>query len=170
MRHKTWLILGTLIAGCSGPEISRDYDPKHDFSNLKTWSFAPVPPQADGAKDPLAASSLAMERIQRSIDRELRLKGFVPVDSKTADFWVQYYAVQEQRIRVDPGYDWGHDDVSSYAAGTIIIDIVNPKDKRLIWRGTASDVIDPDLTPTEREERIQDAVHQILEEFPPQKK
>jgi len=169
MTRQTWLILGLLIGGCSGPEITHDYDPKHDFTNMKTWAFAPVPPQADGAKDPLAVSTLALERIQRSIDRELRLKGFPPVDAQTADFWVQYYAIQEQRVRIDPGYDWGHDDVSTYAAGTIIIDVVNPKDKRMVWRGTASDALDPSRTPAEREEAIQEAVHEILKDFPPKK-
>lgn len=169
MSRKTWLILGIVIGGCSGPEVSRDYDPKQDFSNLKTWSFAPVPPQADGARDPMAVSTLAMERIQRAVDRELKVKGFQPMDAQSADFWVQYYALTEQRMRIDPGYDWGHDDVSTYAAGTIIIDVVNPKDKRMVWRGTATDVLDPDLTPAEREERIQEAVHDILKEFPPKK-
>src|SRR6187455_842124 len=138
MSRKTWLILGTLIAGCSGPEVSRDYDPAFTFSNLKTWSFAPVSPQADGARDPMEVSTLAMERIQRAVDRELKLKGFQPMDSQTADFWVQYYAVTEQRMRIDPGYDWGHDDVSTYAAGTIIVDVVNPQDKRMVWLGTAT--------------------------------
>jgi hypothetical protein len=169
MSRNTWLILGLLIGGCSGPEVSHDYDPKHNFDNLRTWSFSPLPPQADGPNDRMGVSGLALERIQRSIDLELRLKGYPPVDSKSADFWVQYYAVQSQRLVAEPGYDWGHHDVSSYDEGTIIVDVINPKDKRMIWRGTASDVVDPDRTPTEREERIQEAVHEILAEFPPKK-
>jgi hypothetical protein len=169
MRRETWLILGMLIGGCSTLSVSSDYDPKQDFSKMKTWAWAPVPPQADGSADPLGVSSLALERIHRAVEREMNLKGYPMVDAPGADFWVKHYAVQEQRIRVDPGYDWGHDDVSSYAAGTIIIDVVNPKDKRMVWRGTASDVIDPDLSPDEREKRIQEAVHEILAKFPPKK-
>jgi hypothetical protein len=169
MRRETWMILGMLIGGCSSLSVTSDYDPKQDFSKMKTWAWAPIPPQADGSTDPLAVSSLALERIHRSVEREFNLKGYPMVDPQGADFWVKHYAVQEQRIRVDPGYDWGHDDVSSYAAGTIIIDVVNPKDKRMVWRGTASDVIDPDLSPEEREKRIQEAVHEILGQFPPKK-
>jgi len=169
MNRKTWLILGILIGGCSGPTISRDFDPKQDFSNLKTWAWAPQPLQADGPTDPTSVSSLAHERIHRAVDLELRSKGYQEVDEKSADFWVQHYAVQHQRLEVEPGYDWGPDDVSTYEQGTIIVDVINPKDKRMVWRGTAKEVIDPDLTPSERETRIQEAVHEILAEFPPKK-
>ena len=169
MNRKTWMFLGLLIAGCSGPTVHQDYDAKQDFSHFKTWAWVPATPQADGASDPLGVSTLTRDRVHRSIEREMALKGFDEVDSGGADFWVQQYAVIEQAIRVDPGYDWGHDDVSSYDKGTIIIDVVTPKDKRLVWRGTASDAVDPDLTPAEREERIQEAVHEILAQFPPKK-
>jgi len=170
MSRRTWLILGLLVGGCSGPEISRDYDPKQDFSKWKTWGWAPMTPQVDGPTDPLAVSSLAQERIHHAVEREMVLKGYSKVGAESADFWVQHYAVQSQRVRVDPGYDWGYNDVSTYAEGTIIVDFVNPKDKRMVWRGTASDVIDPDLTPAEREQRIQEAIHEILAEFPPNRK
>jgi len=169
MSRNTWLFLGLLIGGCSGPDINQDYDPKQDFSRLKTWAWAPTPPQADGAGDPLAVSTLTQERIHLSVERELQLKGFEQADTAGADFWVQHYAVIEQTLRVEPGYDWGHDDVSSYERGTIIVDVVTPNDKRLVWRGTATDAVDPDLTPTEREARIQEAVHEILAQFPPKK-
>jgi len=169
MSRKTWLFLGLLIGGCSGPSVNQDYDPKHDFTKFKTWAWAPTPPQADGSSDPLAISSLTRERIHRSIEREMALKGYQMVDQAGADFWVQHYAVIEQSVVVEPGYDWGHDDVSTYEKGTIIIDVVTPKNKRLVWRGTASDAVDPDLTPKEREDRIQNAVHEILNQFPPKK-
>lgn len=169
MSRQTWLFLGALLAGCSGPSIHQDYDAKQDFSKFKTWAWAPTQPQASGPTDPMAVSTLTQERIHRSIESELNQKGFDQVDANSADFWVQHYAVVEQQIVVEPGYDWGYQDVSSYAKGTIIVDVVTPKTKRLVWRGTASDAVDPDLTPKEREDRIQDAVHEILDQFPPNK-
>lgn len=169
MSRHPWLFLGVLLAGCSGPDIHQDYDPKQDFSKFKTWAWAPTPPQAGGATDPLAVSTLTQERIHRSVEAELARKGFSQVDADSADFWVQHYAVVEQQLVVEPGYDWGYDDVSSYDKGTIIVDLVTPKTKRLVWRGTASDAVDPDLTPSEREERIQEAVREILDQFPPNK-
>jgi hypothetical protein len=169
MSRHSWLFLGVLLAGCGGPSIHQDYDPKEDFSKFKTWAWAPTQPQASGPSDPMAVSTLTQERLHRSVERELTAKGLSQVDANSADFWVQHYAVVEQQIVVDPGYDWGTNDVSSYDKGTIIVDLVTPKTKRLVWRGTASDVVDPDLTPNERETRIQEAVHEILEQFPPKK-
>ena len=169
MRRATWLVLGIALGGCSTLSVSQDYDRNQDFSRFKTWAWAPLPPQADGASDPTQVSTLTHERIHRAVELEMKLKGYEQVDPTAANFWVKHYAIIEPQIRVAPGYDWGYDEVSSYDKGTVLIDFVNPKDKRMVWRGTASDVVDPDLTPAEREERIQEAVHEILAQFPPKK-
>jgi hypothetical protein len=50
-----------------------------------------------------------------------------------------------------------------------VIEVINAKGKRLVWRGTARTAIAPDLTVLERNARIQDAVRQILDQFPPKK-
>lgn len=172
MRPNPWLLLVACIGGCSGISVDRDYDPNHDFSTLKTWSRAPEPPQADGGGAASAGvSGLTHERIQRAITRELSRKQFQETAPDDADFWVQHHAAVGQRIESSPGYDyhWYGDDLAVYDEGTIVVDVMTPKDKRLIWRGTARAAVDPDLSPEEREARIREAVEKILELFPPQK-
>ena len=51
--------------------------------------------------------------------------------------------------------------------GSLLLDFINPKDKSLIWRGTASDAINPNASPQEQEEAIGRAVSQMLSQFPP---
>jgi hypothetical protein len=168
--HRTLLAtLAIAIGGCAGPMISTDFDPKRDFSKLRTWSWAPAAPQADGAGTP-DVSSLTHERIRAAVEGELGRKGFVRAqDDKSADVWVQHFAAVGQRVYAEPGYGWYGEDLRAMDEGMIVIDVIDPKDKRLIWRGSARDAIEHDLTPEERDERIQEAVQDILEKFPPKK-
>jgi hypothetical protein len=168
MSRKISVLLVLAIGGCSsGPLISTDYDTTENFQRLHTWAWAPTPPQADGGGAPMAPSSLTHERIRAAIQQELTRKGFAKVSEREADFMVLHHAVIGRHIEVDPyGSGWG-EDIRTYDEGTIVVDIISSKDKKLIWRGTAKGAIDPDLTPDERNSRIQDAVRQILEKFPP---
>lgn len=168
MTRRLWVFLGVFAAGCSGLDVSHDYDPQKNFATLKTWAWAPQPPQADGGEfSPV--SSLTHERIRSAVENELTRKGYQEVDPPSAGFWVLKYAAVGQRFEADPGYDyhWYGQEVRVYDEGTIVLDIVDPKEKKLIWRGTARGAVDDDLTPEEREERIQEAVAEILEGFPP---
>ena len=68
------------------------------------------------------------------------------------------------------GRSWrdGHPiDVYEYEEGTLVLDFVDTKANEVIWRGYASAVTDPVLTPEAREKRINEAALKILENFPP---
>ena len=60
-----------------------------------------------------------------------------------------------------------HTTVRQYERGTLVIDIVAPKEQRLVWRGSASARLQRSADPARREQRIRDAVEEILREFPP---
>jgi hypothetical protein len=57
--------------------------------------------------------------------------------------------------------------VDQYEEGTLFIDVIDPKRNTMIWRGSATARVTPDLTPEERETRIGEAVRAILAKFPP---
>ena len=67
------------------------------------------------------------------------------------------------------GGTWGHGGVSvyQYEEGTLIIDFVDSNSKNLLWRGAAKSVIDDANTPDKRDSIINEAVYQILKNFPP---
>jgi hypothetical protein len=170
MSRKTWLFLGAALAGCSGISVEHDYDPNVDFSRFKTWAWAPPQPQADGS-DFSRVSNLTMERIHGAVERELTGKGYPTSEPDKADFWVQHYAAVGQRVEPYAGYNhgWYGDDIIVTEEGTIVVDFISPKDRRLVWRGTARSAIDEDMTPEDRESRIREAVKEILAQFPPKK-
>ena len=54
-----------------------------------------------------------------------------------------------------------------YEEGSLILDFVDAKSKKLIWRGSAKAQIDNVDTPEKSEKLINEAVKEILKEYPP---
>jgi hypothetical protein len=50
------------------------------------------------------------------------------------------------------------------------VDLVDANRKELVWRGTASDTLDPEASPEKKEKNLQEAMAKLLEKFPPAKK
>jgi len=59
--------------------------------------------------------------------------------------------------------------VSYYDEGTVVLDIIDPKTRNLVWRGSAQSRVDDGDTPEERDARVNEAYRRILERFPPGK-
>ena len=109
-------------------------------------------------------------------------KGYAQT-SETPDFLLVSHGGHQTRIVVSNlGYGYGHGrwsyrhggygdydgaQVHQYQEGTLILDVVLASTKELIWRGTARGVIDPDPTPEQRTELVNNAVRQVLQNFPP---
>ena len=54
--------------------------------------------------------------------------------------------------------------------GTLILDFVDTRSKKMIWRGSANADVSDATTPEKREKIIDDAVENILKYFPPPSK
>lgn len=54
-----------------------------------------------------------------------------------------------------------------YEEGTLILDVVDPKSKELMWRGSAQDEVNFKSTPEKAQAQINEAVNGMLEHFPP---
>jgi len=57
--------------------------------------------------------------------------------------------------------------VPSYPLGSLVIDVLDAKSGKLIWRGVGRRVFHPEQTPEERKDRIDDAVASVIDEFSP---
>ncbi|UCD56922.1 MAG: DUF4136 domain-containing protein [Candidatus Hydrogenedentota bacterium] len=169
--------LSLLIIACSTISVSYDYDREADFTILKTYDWLPVPPEA-------RADGLIVKRITNAVDRELEAKGFTMMP-EAPDFHIAIYGERLTKLDIrDRGYDYGpyryrgyywpedrrRIEVYQYDEGTLILDLINAQTNELIWRGTATAVIDPYATPEQRDKRITEAVGKILSNFPPDQK
>lgn len=182
------IVLAALISGCSSMKISYDVDPQANFAGLKTYQWIKEPPIPTG--DPrIDGNTILATRIQEAVDTGLAARGFRTVASDP-DFLVAYHVSLDRRQSVQtlnryygygPGWGYGYGAsyrpgywagapetyVYEYEEGTLILDIVNPKNKELMWRGSAQDEVHFTSTPEKDQTRLDEAVHKMLLKFPP---
>ena len=101
-------------------------------------------------------------------------KGFRET-TQDPDFLVAFHTGVQDKTDVQSwGYGYGYWGMGgggvstiNYQEGTLILDFINPKTKKLIWRGVGKKVVSQKATPEKREKGINDAVEKILNQFPP---
>lgn len=89
---------------------------------------------------PMLNNEIALEVGRASVRDALLAHGFVE-DPVNPDFDVAFYASAQERLDIreyDYGYCCGYDDFETYVwtEGTVLIDLVNPDTRQLIWRGS----------------------------------
>ncbi|WP_353662126.1 DUF4136 domain-containing protein [Hydrogenimonas sp. SS33] len=178
MRSFLTLLLALWLGGCSGLQVSTDYNPSYDFGHLKKAAILYAQSE-DGV------ISLAQQRFARAIREVLRQKGFEITDRSHADFIVLFHldVTRQRQIVTDYemvglypyypayyGYYGGVVPVTrevTYDEAKIVIDAVDPQGNRIFWRGVATDSLHDFDTPEERMAYIRSVVEKILSRFPP---
>ena len=173
------------IQGCStGAQVRVDYDQKADFQALRSYAWAPMTAEEQQEK---SRNSLTHERIQSAIDAHLAARGYQKVGEAQADFLVTHTVTVESRTQVQNtqmsvgygrygtrggvGYGIPVDTtVYQYKVGTLIIDVIDARQKRLVWRGSGEQTLGEEQTPEKRTEIINTTVNEVLGRFPPASK
>ena len=182
-------LAGGLLAACSTLEVTTDHDPGAVFKGMKRYAWLPEPQKKTG--DPrIDDNALLAKRIRDAVDDVLAAKGYLLSESDP-DFLVGYHVSLDKRQSVQvlndyygygPGWGYRYGSayrpmgyagppetyVYEYEEGTLILDIVNPANRELMWRGSARDEVHFQSTPEESEARIREAVEAMLERFPPE--
>lgn len=184
-----FFMVAMTLASCASMDVNSDWDKLANFEALKTYAWVPGPQPKTG--NTRIDSALLDSRIRAAVDNALVAKGYQKDTSGAPTFWVSYQASVEEKLSVmavDMPYhspsgafvgsgvrgtsNWSlhggaQTMTTQYEEGTLLIDVADPKTQNLMWRGTATDVIDPNASPDKREAKINDAVQQILSQFPP---
>ena len=170
--------LGALA--CSTISVSTDYDPAAKFGGYKSYAWLPENPTPTG--HPRLDSPLVQERIKKAIDLALENKGYARTE--TPDFLIRYDLSAERRVDVttyDSGFYRGYGyrmslpvtEVRDYDVGSLIIDVLDYREKKVVWRGVGEGRLRSEgasVDPAEQQQRIDKAVAAVLEKFPPQPK
>jgi hypothetical protein len=170
-----------VLAGCSSYDIKYDYDMDSNFAAFKTYKWIPrmVSDASGSATTAVQSNTLLDKRIRSAVDTQMAAKGFTPTE-ENPDVFVVYHTGLANKVDVtDWGYTyagsyWGGGlgrsvDVYQYTEGTLIVDLVNAGNKQLVWRGSATGVVEPGRSPEQVEARINDVVTQIFDNYPPKK-
>jgi hypothetical protein len=159
------VLVWALATAALAIDVKTDFDHHINFSSYKTYSWAKV-----DTPDPLWN-----DRVKDAVDRELTAKGLTEVASG-GDVSIVAVGTTREKPTLRTFYDgfdgwmWGGFGdattyVDNYTVGTLVIDIFDTRTKKLIWRGSASDVLSG--KPEKDEKKVDKAVGKMFEHFPP---
>lgn len=169
-----WALL-TLLNACSGVIVQ--YDKSADFSAFKTYKF--LKPDIKNGKNPLYQNQLLLKDVQQEIESRLSARGMQEVQNHP-DVYVKIHTyIEKKTVRVASaaprygyysGRGYGSYGMRSgvqtirYNEGTLIIDVLNGKDKDdLLWRGS----IKSDVDNVQRlEQKLRRGVDLIFKKYP----
>ncbi|WP_298426539.1 DUF4136 domain-containing protein [uncultured Kordia sp.] len=162
-----------LVTSCVSIRVASDYDQQTDFNSYKTFAFYKT------GIDQAEISDLDKKRILRSIEKEMLAKGFVKSDNP--DLLVNIMTKANKRININNnawgGWGWGinpwfwgggpmMNTVSTRTEGVLYIDLIDTKQKELVWQGKGTGTLLRDDR-EKKTERIQKFVSEIMKEYPP---
>jgi hypothetical protein len=172
-----------LAAGCAGQQITTDYSPATSFSQFKTFALVSSP-------DTTAAQQLLDQRVRNAVQAQLTTKGLTLADRQNADLYVGYGMVDKTHRQVytyNDGWGWGggwgwryyrwgvawpmtvQRRVDTYTDGTVVVNLVDAKTKKVVWEGEVPDVVNlPVDNPVRATKEVDAAVTKLFTKYPPQ--
>jgi hypothetical protein len=139
-----------------------------DFARYRTYNWGPADALPTG--DPrLDGNPFFKDYLQGAVERHLAMRGLQLVAADApADLLIHYHASVTQRIRIDEStFSSTNQTVSEYEEGTIVLDIMDARTNKIIWRGWAQENLEAFVEDQERMRRhIDEAVARMMKAFP----
>lgn len=173
-----------LLCGCSATQIEIARDPFARFPKSGTFAWLD---EANTLPEDARVNRAEVEaRIRRAVERHLGTRGYKLSSDGRPIVCVAFHAavgggldaaaMNEQYWSWGYGPDgaWGfgpnrtvaYEAGPTFERGTLILDIVDPQTRRLLWRGSASADVDLQATTQEKDQRVDEAVKEMLGQFP----
>jgi len=174
----TWsavAILAVGAGGCAARQAGSYVERGVDFAQYGTYGWAPPDPLPP--VDPrLAENPYFQDYVEGAIQRGLAGKGLGLEPSADPELLIHYHASVTRRIAVDP-FDRAlggacYDEncrvrVQEFEAGMLVLDVLDARTGRLVWRGWARHgVADILNNPDRMAARVNEAVAGMLETMP----
>jgi len=189
MKKIVFITLGVagliLLSSCSSLKVYSDVDSTVDFTKYKSLEYYGWAEESDKF-----LTQLDKDRIENAFGAEFKKRGYEIVESG-GDIIVTLFIVVEQKTATTatttsmgggyggfyggyygygPGYGWGggHSTTSiqeyDYEVGTLVCDVFDKKDEKLIWEGIGTGEINEN--PKNRDKNIPKTVQAIMSKFP----
>ncbi len=175
-------LTGLGVACGPGVRVQTIVSPDAGLTNRRTFRIlSPPQPRRPGPPsqlDPMRVNSITNRVLRDALVRGFEKAGYVRADSGP-DFEVAYYASTRERLdvtywnygypwrpRYRPGWGryWTTLTVTQYTEGTVLVDVIDPATKDLLWRGRGTAVVSEDV---ERyADDLRTTVAAILDRFP----
>lgn len=160
-RKVMFLILMTcLVVPCFAQNVTVDYNKDFNFAAVRTYRWENGTP----------ADPLMEQRIVKAIESQLARSGLQKSDS-APDVLVATHTSAKEDVRLT---EWGQGpfrwsgttiDIQKILVGALIVDILDAKDKQLVWRAIATGTLSN--KPEKVEAKINKAAEKMFNKFPP---
>lgn len=176
------LIVTFIFSSCgSSLKVTSQYDSKVNFDEFKTFSYLGWSKNSDQLVNDFDKRKIEdafksefearnMQFVEKGGDVEVSL--FLVTDTKTATTaYTDYYGGYRGYGYGRP-WGWGGGFATTtyhqydYVVGTLVCDVFNGKDKKLVWQGVGSGTVDDN--PSTRDKNIPKAVNKIMSLYPVQ--
>jgi len=179
MKRVLILFAAVLFLGsCSSLKVSYDYDKTVDFTKFKTYSYLGWVKDSDKV-----INQLERDRIEKAFANEFDKRG-IKFMKEGGELTVSLFIVFDKKTYTTAytdnygpggyyyGYPWswgmGYSTTTyqehDYVLGTLVCDVFNASNKKLIWQGVGSKTVDDN--PQTAEKRIPKNVAQIMARYP----
>ncbi len=187
IRNSIYFVFALLTASaCSSITVHSDYDKEVDFSKYKTFEYYGWAEESDKI-----LNRFDKERIESAFGAEFDKRGlklvqengdmvvslFIVVDQKTSTTSYTNHYGMGGGYGYGPGWGWygGYGGAgmgsssttyseSDYLVGTLVVDVFNKTDKKLIWQSVGQGTVDEN--PNNREKGAAKAAAAIMKPFP----
>lgn len=168
-------VMAVVAGGCAARHAGSYVERSTDFAQYRSYDWAPPDPLPP--EDPrLAENAYFQDYVEGAVQRGLAGKGFGDDPVMDPDLLMHYHASVTRRIAVDP-FDRARGGacydqacgvrVMEFEAGMLILDVVDARSGRLVWRGWAGRSIEGVLEQQDWMERqIDEALVRILARLP----
>jgi hypothetical protein len=172
-RLLTVLAIIALTAGCAAMTVSSHIERNVNFADFLTYDWGP--PDNLPVGDPrLDNNPFFQDYLQGAIEKKMAARGYERVVSGEPDLLIHYHASVNQKVDVYKadapyGYCYGtcEAQVVDYEQGTLVVDIVDRKTNKVIWRGWAQDTMNGVIDNQARlEKQVDEGVAKMMLQLP----
>jgi len=167
------IILALILPACSSVQYMTDFDTRHDFGSDR--SFAWFERARRGVNSGVAPNAIVAGRIRRTLSLGLEQLGLAEVKEGPADLLVTYHIALEHGMEIYSagwgmpyygcwgGWGGGYSSARTVTRGTLILDILDGRNRSLVWRGIAGGAFN---RPNPDEKEVMAIVERLLADFP----
>lgn len=193
MRKTLFFVVGfavvLILHACSGIKVISDVDPTVNWSDHNTFEYYGWAEESDKVLTPFDK-----ERIENAFNEEFKTRGLEYVEKDGDMIVVLFIVLEQKTQTTasttgmggygggyygdfygyGPGYGWGPGygggmstttiQEYDYEVGTLVIDVFDAKEEKLIWEGIGTKTVDEN--PETRDKNIPKSVMKIMSQFP----
>jgi hypothetical protein len=161
------------VAGCAVMSVSSHIERGVNFADYVTYEWGP--PDALPVGDPrLDNNAFFRDYVTGAIERELAGRGFRQASGGEPDLLVHYHASVSQKVDVhEADYPYGYcyenceARVVEFEQGTLVVDLVDRRTSKVVWRGWAQDTMTGVIDNQDRlEKQVDEGVTKMMKLLP----